>query len=67
MAGGLGLRCATSAACLLSGLMCSFNRVVHSEVALAQANIDEETCTVGEDIAVKYRVRRIIICSDETG
>lgn len=35
-----GLRCATSAACLLSGLMCSLERV-DSQVAPAQANMDE--------------------------
>lgn len=37
-----GLRCATSVPCLLSGLMSSLN-CVHSQVALAQVNMDEET------------------------
>lgn len=35
---------------------------MYSQVALAQANIVEETCN-GEDMVVKYQVRRIIICS----
>ena len=49
-----GLRCATAATCLLCGRMCSFN-CVHTQVALAQANIDEEMCKE-EDMRLSIRL-----------